>query len=1049
MAFSDAIGLLFSIKADSKQASDEVSSFRKTVDKETSAIKENGKNIFTDFGQGLGLSAEKTAALSTALPILGTAIAGISSAAVGAAAGLFALAKNTSDYGSEIHDAAEATNFSTETLSALKLAADQSGSSLEAVSGGLGKFTKLLGQANDGNKTAVATLKEYGLTAQTALRDPEAALQKVIARLYELKGTQDQVILTQRTFGKGAADLIPVINTTNGNLAEYIENGKKLGLVLSQTDADAADAFGDSLGELQQSIRGVSQTFDREFLPDITQAMGSLEKLLLDNKSKFKEWGEYVGDIIRGISTPDTSYEAAVKKANEQATAKKKELPVIFGLPSDEDVINSVKDFFKIPVIERGRNLRQQENRQTQGILEGEYRDPNYGQPVDNADAKGVSPDTTRAKKEADSAERKAAAAKKKALEAETKTWNARSLAAFAEANGFKPGSGFVEGGHNPNSLHYLNRALDVGLGASNSQKTTAEIVALMAKALESGIRVVDERLKPKPGAVWTGRHVHLEENDKKGSFFNPNLDYGGQLEYLKALDKDRLAGKGRSVADALKTDPAQENEKAVKNREQTEQRILEIYKTYGAETKATLDNQLAQKLISEKDYSEKVAQLGINDLQAEKQLLEERLEMTELSAEQRADAEQKLSLLNSQIRIANTEKATDAIKKQNEEIENQKQFVDELTAAIARQYEEQLALEKQRVESENQLTDFRKEQERKGLQNDVDFSTGKKRLDAMVILREFDIAESDRKAKRAIAGLDAEQKKALADIDEKAEKETETTESVEKKKAEIRAFYANQKGLVNQQNQGEKDDINDSANPGITNQSAEVQAGPFFGAITEGIAGYLKNVALVEDANGKMQFSFSQMFDTIGGIGLQAFSSLADGFGQMVGNWVLYGNTGGQTLQKLAAQIFSQVASVATSYAVISLGAAALATTAFGAVLLGGTPGQFLAAAAIFGGIALGSALIGRGIAGDSFSKNTSADALTSGNSAGASGTGSNAADGKTTIEQNKIDRQESTSVNNINFRFPKGMIDRHVMDDFNRLGPIRNATLKLIEEN
>ena len=135
------------------------------------------------------------------------------------------------------------------------------------------------------------------------------------------------------------------------------------------------------------------------------------------------------------------------------------------------------------------------------------------------------------------------------ALTEATKTWNAASLAAFTRAQGFNPGSGFVQRGHNPNSLHYQNRALDVRLGG----KSTEDVVNFMTKALEAGIRVVDERIKPKPGVVWTGPHVHIEENDKKASFFNPKLDYNGKLEYLKALDAERIAGKSKTVADALK----------------------------------------------------------------------------------------------------------------------------------------------------------------------------------------------------------------------------------------------------------------------------------------------------------------------------------------------------------------------------------------------------------------------------------------------------------------------------------------------------------------
>ena len=107
--------------------------------------------------------------------------------------------------------------------------------------------------------------------------------------------------------------------------------------------------------------------------------------------------------------------------------------------------------------------------------------------------------------------------------------------------------------------------------------------------------------------------------------------------------------------------------------------------------------------------------------------------------------------------------------------------------------------------------------------------------------------------------------------------------------------------------------------------------------------------------------------------IGLDAFQSLAQGFGQLVSNWVLYGETGAGGLKKLTATILSQVAATATTYAIMCLAAAALASTVFGGALMGGTPAQFLQAAALFGAVAIGAGITGRAIAGDSFSQSTS----------------------------------------------------------------------------
>lgn len=128
----------------------------------------------------------------------------------------------------------------------------------------------------------------------------------------------------------------------------------------------------------------------------------------------------------------------------------------------------------------------------------------------------------------------------------------------------------------------------------------------------------------------------------------------------------------------------------------------------------------------------------------------------------------------------------------------------------------------------------------------------------------------------------------------------------------------------------------------------------------------------------------------------LDAFQAMADGFGAMVEQWVLYGNAGEGGLRKMVASVLANVARIAATYAIMSLAAAALATTVWGAALLGGTPAQFLQAAALFGAVAVAAAVAGRFTAGNLFQQ-TSEQAATAG-----SGSSGNASSSPSTFTQN-----------------------------------------------
>src|SRR5688500_18431822 len=86
----------------------------------------------------------------------------ISIAAVAVTSKLYDLSKSAADYGSAIFDAMQKTGLSAETMSALKVAAEQSGSSFEGITNSVAKFNVLLGNAAAGNEKAEATLRQYG-----------------------------------------------------------------------------------------------------------------------------------------------------------------------------------------------------------------------------------------------------------------------------------------------------------------------------------------------------------------------------------------------------------------------------------------------------------------------------------------------------------------------------------------------------------------------------------------------------------------------------------------------------------------------------------------------------------------------------------------------------------------------------------------------------------------------------------------------------------------------------------------------------------------------
>jgi hypothetical protein len=91
----------------------------------------------------------------------------------------------------------------------------------------------------------------------------------------------------------------------------------------------------------------------------------------------------------------------------------------------------------------------------------------------------------------------------------ETSTPYLIKLCRFAHKQGLKITATRATSGHNPGSLHYVGRAIDVSVRGL----TPVQIYKVINLAHLSGFRVLDERKRPWH-RVWTGPHLHIEDRE-------------------------------------------------------------------------------------------------------------------------------------------------------------------------------------------------------------------------------------------------------------------------------------------------------------------------------------------------------------------------------------------------------------------------------------------------------------------------------------------------------------------------------------------------------
>lgn len=289
---------------EAKKAESKISDLAKAQKNLQGIIKEKFDN--TSIGSFVGDITKGTTALDKFIVPAGIAagvIVGIGAAAVGVGVTLFKLAKDASDFGSEINDASEKTGLGAEALTALKFAAEQAGSDFGEVTKGVTKFTLLVNDAAKGGEEATAVLKKFGLEPKEALNDLEGTFSKVISKIHDLPPGFEQNAAAADIFGKKlGSNLIPVINATGGKFDDFVSKARKLGVTITDEDMRAADEFGDTLGLLQTQLKVTSAKFALQFAPEITGAMDKISDALAENQNTVREWGTSVQETMRGVS---------------------------------------------------------------------------------------------------------------------------------------------------------------------------------------------------------------------------------------------------------------------------------------------------------------------------------------------------------------------------------------------------------------------------------------------------------------------------------------------------------------------------------------------------------------------------------------------------------------------------------------------------------------------------------------------------------------------------------------------------------------------------
>lgn len=265
--------------------------FRKVIEVVISTLNKSGpgaKEAAADL-QRFGAEAVK----------VGSTMATVGASVLTVLTGIAVAAANSAD---QIRDLAVQSGSTAETMSTLKFAAQQTGTSIEAVAQGMKFLAKNAVEADQGNTDLAEGFAAIGVSVRTTSGQLKTSEQLLLDVADGLAGVQDASLATNlslKLLGRGSVEMTEFLKQGSSGIAELQQRARDLGGEISTKTAAAADDFNDSLAETKTAVGGLSQVVGAALLPTLTNLARNLTDVVVATQA----WSKEHPGLVKNIAT--------------------------------------------------------------------------------------------------------------------------------------------------------------------------------------------------------------------------------------------------------------------------------------------------------------------------------------------------------------------------------------------------------------------------------------------------------------------------------------------------------------------------------------------------------------------------------------------------------------------------------------------------------------------------------------------------------------------------------------------------------------------------
>ena len=179
--------------------------------------------------------------------------------------------------GDQIQKMSIKTGVSTEALSQLGFVAEQSGTSIEVLGKAFKNQADFLEDARDGLSTSTDAMEKLGLSMDDFEgKNPEEVFMMLSESIASIEDPMQRAALANDVFKRSGSELLPMFASGAAGIREMREEAERLGISMSQEQADSAAKFTDTLNSLKKSFSGIALQIGSALVPILNVMMERL-----------------------------------------------------------------------------------------------------------------------------------------------------------------------------------------------------------------------------------------------------------------------------------------------------------------------------------------------------------------------------------------------------------------------------------------------------------------------------------------------------------------------------------------------------------------------------------------------------------------------------------------------------------------------------------------------------------------------------------------------------------------------------------------------------